>query len=63
MRGSRSDLGTKESERQHLRWRQAPVLGLYFSVLSAFNIGWKEINVENWIQRLQAREYTLIGTG
>jgi hypothetical protein len=36
---------------------------LYFSVLSAFNIGWRELNVGNWIQRLQAKEYTLKATG
>jgi pentapeptide repeat protein len=38
-------------------------LSLYFSVLSAFNIGWRELNVGNWIQRLQSREYTLRATG
>ncbi len=59
----RLDLGTKEPTRQHVGWRKAVVLGVYFSILSAFNIGWRELNVGNWIQRLQANEYTLKATG
>ncbi len=59
----RVDLGTKKPTRRNLRWRQAPALALYFSVLSAFNIGWRELNVGNWIQRIQAKEYTLKATG
>jgi uncharacterized protein YjbI with pentapeptide repeats len=49
--------------------RQAPsgirrlCVALYFSVLSAFNIGWKEINVGSWIQRLQPEEFVLKPTG
>jgi hypothetical protein len=35
----------------------------YFSLLSAFNIGWREINVGNWISRLQSHEYTMRATG
>jgi hypothetical protein len=34
----------------------------YFSLLSAFHIGWREINVGTWISRIQPREYTLRGT-
>jgi hypothetical protein len=37
--------------------------GFYFSLLSAFNIGWRELNVGNWIARIQPREYTLRATG
>lgn len=59
----RVDLGSKEPVRLYLGWRQAISFGLYFSVLSAFNIGWRELNVGNWIQRLQADEYTLRATG
>lgn len=59
----RFDLGTKNPIRLHPRWLHAPALGFYFSVLSAFNIGWREFNVGNWIQRLQAKEYTLKATG
>jgi uncharacterized protein YjbI with pentapeptide repeats len=36
---------------------------LYFSLLSAFSIGFREINVGSWISRLQSREYTLRATG
>lgn len=38
-------------------------LSLFFSLLSAFSIGWKDINVSNWISHLQAREITLKGKG
>lgn len=43
-------------------WR-ALRLAFYFSLLSAFNIGWRELNVGNWISRIQKREYILKGTG
>jgi hypothetical protein len=36
---------------------------LYFSLLSAFHLGWRELNVGSWIARLQAREYTLRARG
>jgi Pentapeptide repeats (8 copies) len=36
---------------------------LYFSLLSTFNIGWRELNVGNWISRLQLHPYTLQATG
>ena len=35
----------------------------YFSLLSAFSIGWRELNVGTWLTRVQRREYTLRGTG
>ncbi len=38
-------------------------LAFYFSLLSAFNLGWRELNVGNWISRLQKHEYTLRATG
>jgi len=38
-------------------------LAFYFSLLSAFNIGWHELNVGNWITRIQKREYKLRATG
>lgn len=37
--------------------------GLYFSILSAFHFGWRDLNVGNWISRIQPREYTLRATG
>ena len=60
-------------ERGPVGWRCIPVLlrigcrvaamALYFSVLSAFAIGWRELNVGNWLTGIQRREYTLRGTG
>ena len=44
-------------------WRHALGYAVYFSVLSAFHIGWRELNVGNWISRLQFRTYTLQATG
>jgi len=38
-------------------------LGFYFSLLSAFNIGWRELNVGNWIARIQPYEYRLQASG
>ena len=37
--------------------------GIYFSILSATQIGWRDLNVGNWIARIQPREYTLSATG
>jgi hypothetical protein len=37
--------------------------GLYFSLLSAFHLGWRELNVGTWIARMQPREYVLRATG
>lgn len=37
--------------------------GIYFSILSAFNIGWRELNVGNWIARIQPYEYRLSASG
>ncbi len=35
----------------------------WFSILSAFHIGWREWNVGTWLSRLQNPEYTLAATG
>jgi hypothetical protein len=40
-----------------------PLIGLYFSLLSAFSLGWRELNVGTWITRMQPREYMLRATG
>ena len=42
-----------------------PVLGyaLYFSLLSAFQIGWRDLNVGSWLTRVQSREYALRARG
>ncbi len=46
-----------------LRFCRAVGLGLLFSLVSAFQIGFREFTVGNWITRLQPREYTLRATG
>ncbi len=35
----------------------------YFSLLSAFLIGWRDVNVGSWISRLQFEDYALRATG
>jgi len=55
-----------ESIRELATWKgfwRSQRTALYFSVLSAFRFGWKEINLANWIVRLQTKEYTLQATG
>ena len=37
--------------------------GLYFSLLSAFHIGWRELNMGSWIARMQPRRYVLRAEG
>jgi len=46
-----------------LRGASVPLIGLYFSLLSAFSLGWRELNVGMWIARVQSREYVLRATG
>jgi hypothetical protein len=36
---------------------------LYFSLLSAFSLGWREFSVGTWITRMQLRECTLRASG
>ncbi|MGR3174845.1 MAG: pentapeptide repeat-containing protein [Candidatus Scalindua sp.] len=44
-------------------WVHMLLIGLYFSLLSAFYIGWRELNVGNWITRMQPNEFILKATG
>jgi uncharacterized protein YjbI with pentapeptide repeats len=60
---ARKDLGAKDPHRLNLKLYSAIGFGFYFSMLSAFSIGWRELNVGNWIARIQRREYTLKATG
>ena len=60
---SRSDLGSDQPVLVKKRGFSAAGYALYFSLLSAFHIGWRELNVGNWISRIQPREYTLSGSG
>lgn len=50
-------IGYKKCSLRRVWW------AFYFSLLSAFHIGWREFNIGNWIIRMQGREYTLRATG
>lgn len=50
-------------ERVFRRGWRALLPAAYFSLLSAFHIGFREFSVGNWISRLQRNEYTLRPTG
>ena len=61
----RDDLGTDEPK-VILDSLELPFVfktGFYFSVLSAFHFGWRDLNVGNWIARMQPHEYRLQATG
>jgi hypothetical protein len=49
--------------RKSLQWLCLVLAGFYFSLLSAFHFGWRELSVGTWLSRLQPREYTLRATG
>ena len=52
-----------DSERlQPESWRVI-LFALYFSLLSAFSIGWRDLNVGSWLTKLQFREYGLRARG
>ena len=44
-------------------WFKFPLWMLYFSILTSFQIGWRDLNVGTWIVRLQFSEYMLRSTG
>lgn len=60
---AREDLGSDKPELMVAGWPKAIWLGLYFSLISAFHLGWRDFNVGNWISRLQTREYSLRASG
>lgn len=59
----RTDLGGKRAVRLKRHGFSLIGFAFYFSLLSAFNIGWRELNVGNWISRMQPKEYTLRASG
>lgn len=59
----RQDLGSSAPEKLRCGWWAAAILGFYFSVLSAFHIGWRDLNLGSWILRLQPKEYSLGASG
>jgi hypothetical protein len=48
---------------RRIYWTRLLCVSLRFSLLSAFHIGWRELNIANWIARLQFRTYTLTAKG
>jgi hypothetical protein len=60
---SRKDIGKDEPELLTYRGGRAICNGFYFSILSAFHFGWRDLNVGNWIARIQPHEYTLRASG
>jgi uncharacterized protein YjbI with pentapeptide repeats len=59
----RQDLGAPDAKLMTAGIIKSFFIGFQFSVLSAFHMGWKDLNVGNWISRIQPREYTLSATG
>lgn len=59
----RKDLGTDRQTLLRLSTGPAIRAAAYFSILSAFHIGWRDLNVGSWIQRIQPREYLLRASG
>lgn len=50
-------------ERLRPRLPFVPLWAFYFSVISAFHLGWRDLNVGTWIARMQPREYALRARG
>ncbi len=55
--------GSAKVERMQRRGLAAVGAAAYFSLLSAFYIGWRELNVGAWIARIQPKEYEMRATG
>ena len=53
----------EEEIAERLRGFYALPYALYFSLLSAFRIGWRGLNVGGWLTGLQPREYSLRARG
>ncbi|HEV2382780.1 MAG TPA: hypothetical protein VG206_23695 [Terriglobia bacterium] len=51
------DVG-KPGRRLHWEWRLTRA-AMYFSLVSAFNIGYQELNIGEWLKMLTKREYDL----
>ena len=56
------DLADEELIRPADFWH-ALLTAFYFSLLSAFHFGWRDLNVGSWIVRLQRKEHTYRATG
>ncbi len=61
--GSYETVDDEQVERLRVTGPWVLVYAFYFSVLSAFHLGWRDFNVGSWLARLQPREYLLRGRG
>jgi uncharacterized protein YjbI with pentapeptide repeats len=59
----RQDIGTATPIRLDKSTSNIINDALYFSFMSAFSVGWREIEIGNWIGRLNPSEFTLRATG
>lgn len=59
----RLDIGSKIPEKIHPIGFNKIGYSIYFSLLMAFRIGWRDFNIGVWISRLQKHKYDLIATG
>lgn len=58
------DRGSDQNELlSGLKWYQIVGYGSYFSLLSAFHLGYRDITVGGWITKLQPREFRLAASG
>jgi hypothetical protein len=57
------NIGRDEPTRLNKRGIGLVFSALYFSLLSAASIGWRDLNFGNWITRIQPNEYAFRATG
>lgn len=55
--------GAPEPQRVDVGHWSIYLWAFYFSILSSFYIGWRELNLGSWISRMQSGEYNLRATG
>jgi hypothetical protein len=51
------------SETVHFTRLRGLAVAFYFSLLSAFQVGWKDLNFGSWLSRMQPKPYRLVATG
>jgi uncharacterized protein YjbI with pentapeptide repeats len=61
--GGFSPVGTEKMERLTANGPAVFGWALYFSLLSAFHFGWRDLNVGTWLSRIQPNEFGLRGRG
>ncbi len=61
--GGFAPAGTERMERLGARGFAVFGWAVYFSLLSAFHLGWRDLNVGTWLTRIQPSEFVLRGRG